>query len=102
MQKADSLAVLRAINCYDDPLLVEAQKFGVAFLTEEFNEDLDTSALSNMINESEKHLGNDACWQHDSFRAVVDLYYNEEYSYMLSDLVITAIKRSVVYERAFC
>ena len=102
MQYANYANVVKAVNCYDDVVLYEAQQLALAICAH--NDSYCTDALHDALNESYDDMGRDAdmqCWQHKQLREAVDLYNEERAFDALRELAVAMLVRSSAWEQAF-
>ena len=98
MQNANYVALINAINCYDDTVLHEAKHFALHYLNDD---NADISTLIDAVNASINELGMQTCWQHEQLLAVANLYYDEMYSDVVKQICIAMLQRSTAIETAF-
>ena len=101
MQLKNWFAAIAAAAVYDDEVLIEAQKFALAAMQDEY--DYDVSVLRKLIAQDKAPMDDsETCWQHKEMLAAIELYEDEQHWEAGAELAMATLKRSKSYETAFC
>ncbi len=103
MQRDNWVAVINAVECYDDTVLQAAQKMALHLLSDD-SYDYDTATLQAALNDDRDNVGSDymrPCWAQAEFATALEQYADECHWDAARTLTHAMLTRSYSWEQSF-
>lgn len=104
MQRANWVAVIEAVETYDDAVLAAGQAMARHLMSDN-SYDYDVSALRAALAADADEIGRDwqrPCWANSEFENAIERYEDECHYDAVRVLVLAMLTRSNSWEQAFC